>query len=159
MKFMQRAIASASSSGSPESETHSSKKRKLDHSSPSGRLSGAFDQASVDAALQSQEAKRRAAFEQHSSGDTHWVLDTKIENTKASKPAKAPLNIVYVGYGDIDSSNEDGDGEDVPRKGRTSTRKEKPSNKQVSQMTRSKSTNETLPLTQTAAQFGKSIGR
>lgn len=128
---MQRAIASGPSSGSPESETHSSKKRKLNDSSPSGSVGAKFDQASVDAALQSQEAKRRAALQQHSSGDTHWVLDTKLENTKASKPAKAPLNIVYVGYGDIDSSNEDGDGEDASTKGRTSTRKAKPSGNQV----------------------------
>lgn len=131
MKFMQRAIASESNPASPESETHSSKKRKLNDSSPSGRVGATFDQASVDAALQSQETKRRAALQQHSSGDTHWVLDTKIEHTKEPKPAKSPLNIVYVGYGDIDSSNEDGDGEDAPTKGRTSTRKAKPSGNQV----------------------------
>lgn len=126
MKFMQRAIASNSNAASPESETSSAKKRKLDHGSPAGRLSMDFDQASVDAAMNAQEAKRKAALQQHATGDTHWVLNTKFEKPTAAKPAKAPRKIVYVGYGDIDSENDSGDGEDVAANGRTSTHKPTP---------------------------------
>lgn len=125
MKFMQRAIASNSTTASPESETHSAKKRKFEHDSPSGRLSMDFDQASVDAAMQAQEAKRRSALEQHATGDTHWVLNTKFEKPASAK-TKAARKIVYVGYGDIDSENDSGDGEDVAANGRTTTHKPKP---------------------------------
>ncbi|KAM3499808.1 hypothetical protein MY10362_006957 [Beauveria mimosiformis] len=128
MKFMQRAIASNSAPASPDSEATSVKKRKLDHGSPAGRLSMDFDQASVDAAMQAQEAKRKGALEQHATGDTHWVLNTKFEKSHTGKPSKVPRKIVYVGYGDIDSENESGDGEDVAAIGRTSTRKPKPKN-------------------------------
>ncbi|KAK7425348.1 hypothetical protein QQZ08_008134 [Neonectria magnoliae] len=122
MKFMQRAVASASSAGSLESESHSAKKRKLGHSPSEGRISLNIDQATIKAALDDQEAKRQAALEQHISADTHWVLKNSWTGSKASDTAKAPLNVVYVGYGDIDSSNESGDNEDVPAIGRTSTR-------------------------------------
>ncbi|KAK7398093.1 hypothetical protein QQX98_012528 [Neonectria punicea] len=114
MKFMQRAVASASSAGSPESESHSAKKRKLGHSPSEGRISLNIDQATIKAALDDQEAKRQAALEQHVSADTHWVLKNSWTGSKASDTAKAPLNVVYVGYGDIDSSNESGDNEDNP---------------------------------------------
>lgn len=119
MKFMQRAAASASSAGSPDSDTHSSKKRKVGHSPSVGRIDATIDQAAIKAALDDQEAKRQAALAQHSGVDTHWVLSNSW--TSQEKPQKAPMNIVYVGYGDIDSSNESGDNEDAPAKGRTST--------------------------------------
>lgn len=119
MKFMQRAAASASSAGSPDSDAPSSKKRKVGHSPSVGRIDTAIDQAAIKAALDDQEAKRQAALAQHTGADTHWVLSNAW--TSQAKPEKAPLNIVYVGYGDIDSSNESGDNEDAPAKGRTST--------------------------------------
>ncbi|CAM1505622.1 Fc.00g112590.m01.CDS01 [Cosmosporella sp. VM-42] len=120
MKFMQRAAASATPAGSPDSESHSSKKRKLGHSPSEGRMSMNIDQAAIQAALDDQEAKRQAALEKHGVGaDTHWVLNTAFSQTK---PAKAPMNIVYVGYGDIDTSDESGDNEDAPAIGRTSTK-------------------------------------
>ncbi|KAJ4158303.1 uncharacterized protein LMH87_008835 [Akanthomyces muscarius] len=84
-----------------------------------------FDQVSVDAAMQAQEATRKAALLQHATGDTHWVLNTKLENPAITKASKAPRKIVYVGYGDIDSENDSGDGEDVAAHGRTSTHKPK----------------------------------
>ncbi|KPM40657.1 hypothetical protein AK830_g5922 [Neonectria ditissima] len=131
MKFMQRAATSASSAGSPESETHSAKKRKLGHSPSEGRISLSIDQATIKAALDDQEAKRQAALEQHVSADTHWVLKNSWTGSKAPGTIKAPLNVVYVGYGDIDSSNESGDNEDVPAIGRTSTRNFKSSKKEA----------------------------
>ncbi|KAF7532572.1 hypothetical protein G7Z17_g13626 [Cylindrodendrum hubeiense] len=121
MKFMQRAAASATSAGSPESDTHSAKKRKLGQSPSEGRINLNIDQATIKAALDDQEAKRLAALEKHVGADTHWVLNNAWAGSKATSTAKAPLNVVYVGYGDIDSSNESGDNEDVPANGRTST--------------------------------------
>ncbi|KAL7944498.1 hypothetical protein V8C42DRAFT_326963 [Trichoderma barbatum] len=127
MKFMQRAVASASSPQSDDS-SQASKKRKFKHSSATAaeeRVSALIDQASIKAALEDQEAKRQAALAQHTASGAHWVLNTKLDKLNAGRPSKPSLNVVYVGYGDIDSSNESG-GEDAPQSGRTSTRKPKP---------------------------------
>ncbi|KAL7918891.1 hypothetical protein ACQKWADRAFT_302840 [Trichoderma austrokoningii] len=128
MKFMQRAVASASSSSpQPDDSSQSSKKRKLKHSAATAaeeRVSALIDQASIKAALEDQEAKRQAALAQHTASGAHWVLNTKLDKLNASTPSKPSLNVVYVGYGDIDSDNESG-GEDAPQSGRTSTRKPK----------------------------------
>lgn len=133
MKFMQRAVASASSSPQTDDSSQSSKKRKLKHSAAAAaeeRVSALIDQASIKAALEDQEAKRQAALAQHTASGAHWVLNTKLDKLNASAPAKPSLNVVYVGYGDIDSDNESG-GEDVPQSGRTSTRKPKEVENQV----------------------------
>ncbi|OAQ84489.1 Zinc finger domain-containing protein, CCHC-type [Purpureocillium lilacinum] len=122
MKFMQRAAASASSAGSPDSEAPSSKKRKLEHSPAQGRINTNIDQALIQAALDQEEATRQAALEKHSTADTHWVLDNKWGKAKPTRPASNPLNVVYVGYGDFDSADESGDNEDAAVKGRTSTK-------------------------------------
>ncbi|RGP81613.1 zinc finger domain-containing cchc-type [Fusarium longipes] len=119
MKFMQRAVASENSS--PASETHSSKKRKTDHSPVAGRLDLNIDQATIQAALDAQETKRQEALEKHVGADTRWVLNNAFAGSKATSRAATPMNVVYVGYGDIDSSNDSGDNEDVPAAGRTST--------------------------------------
>ncbi|KAM0297448.1 hypothetical protein ACHAPM_009574 [Fusarium culmorum] len=119
MKFMQRAVASENSS--PASETHSSKKRKTDHSSPAGRLDLNIDQATIQAALDAQETKRQEALEKHVGADTRWVLNNAFAGSKATSQAKTPMNVVYVGYGDFDTSNDSGDNEDALTVGRTST--------------------------------------
>lgn len=127
MKFMQRAVASAASSPQPDENSQTSKKRKLKHSATAAaeeRISAMIDQASIKAAIEEQEAKRQAALALHSATGAHWVLNTKLDKLNASKPSEPSLNVVYVGYGDIDSSNESG-GEDAPQSGRTSTRKPK----------------------------------
>ncbi|KAG5980397.1 hypothetical protein E4U55_004083 [Claviceps digitariae] len=118
MKFMQRAVASASSAGSPDSDAPSTKKRKLNKSPAPGRIDPNIDQALIQAALDDQEATRQAALEKHSSADTHWVLKMKVGEAQSQKQSR-PLNVVYVGYGDIDSDDND---EDSPAKGRTSTK-------------------------------------
>lgn len=129
MKFMQRAAASTSS---PDSDAPSSKKRKIEDSSPQGRFSAAIDAAAVKAALQDQETKRTAALEQHKAADTHWVLKPTMASGSTPKATTAkPLNIVYVGYGEIDSADDSADGEDLPSQGRTSTRKAKPAKVEV----------------------------
>ncbi|KAK1245190.1 hypothetical protein MKX08_004819 [Trichoderma sp. CBMAI-0020] len=127
MKFMQRAVASASSSPQTDDSSQSSKKRKLNNSAATAaeqRVSALIDQASIKAALEDQEAKRQAALAQHTASGAHWVLNTKLDKLNASAPSKPSLNVVYVGYGDIDSDDESG-GEDAPQSGRTSTRKPK----------------------------------
>ncbi|KAI5465830.1 hypothetical protein BGZ63DRAFT_450681 [Mariannaea sp. PMI_226] len=129
MKFMQRAAASASSTASSDSDAHSTKKRKLGHSPSEGRVKLNIDQAAIQAAINDQESKRQAALEKHIGADTHWVLNNDLTSLEASSTAKTPLNIVYVGYGDIDSDDESGDQEDVPAQGRTSTRKSKETSK------------------------------
>ncbi|KAM0346816.1 hypothetical protein ACHAPU_005156 [Fusarium lateritium] len=116
MKFMQRAVASENSS--PASETNSAKKRKTAHSPAAGRLDLNIDQATIQAALDAQETTRQTALEQHVGADTRWVLNGNIASSKSTSQSKTPLNVVYVGYGDIDSSNESG--EDAAS-GRTST--------------------------------------
>ncbi|KOS19221.1 hypothetical protein ESCO_000722 [Escovopsis weberi] len=127
MKFMQRAVASsASSSSSPASPDtdpqSSSKRRKLQHNpSPAqSRLHAQIDEAAIKAALEDQEAKRQAALSQHLAADSHWVINPSLikPGASAAKTTPAPLNIVYVGYGDIDSGNESGY-EDSPQIGRT----------------------------------------
>jgi hypothetical protein len=128
MKFMQRAAASSGSTPGSESEGPSAKKRKLGQDSPTGYLSVDIDQASVQAALDEREAKRQAALERHAGGDTHWVLDTHWQKKAAATKAVQPMKVVYVGYGDADSSDEQ---QDDPRQGRTSTKKVQGAESQV----------------------------
>lgn len=118
MKFMQRAAASASSNGSPGSDVPSSKKRKLDYSPAPGRINPNIDHALIQAALNDQEATRQAALAKHSAADTHWILKTNIGKSQDKKQSH-PLNIVYVGYGDIDASKDSDENEDNPAEGRT----------------------------------------
>ncbi|EQL01901.1 Zinc finger domain-containing protein, CCHC-type [Ophiocordyceps sinensis CO18] len=120
MKFMQRAAASASSAASPDSGG-GSKKRKYDRLPAQGRFDAQIDQALIQAALDNQEATRQAALEKHAAADTHWTLDNTWHEAATADATSTPLNVVYVGYGDIDSDNESGDVEDAPAKGRTST--------------------------------------
>ncbi|KAG6142433.1 hypothetical protein E4U38_005490 [Claviceps purpurea] len=118
MKFMQRAVASNSPAGSPNSDPPSTKKRKLDQSLAPGRFNTNIDQALIQAALDEQEATRQAALAKHSAADTHWVLNVKVDKPQIQEQSRQ-LNVVYVGYGDIDS---DDDNEDSPSTGRTSTK-------------------------------------
>ncbi|KFH47963.1 hypothetical protein ACRE_012740 [Hapsidospora chrysogenum ATCC 11550] len=122
MKFMQRAVASAASTPGSGSEPPSSKKRKLGHSPADDEFSANIDQAAVQAAIDDREAKRQAALEKHAGNDTHWVLPTNL-GKKQKREEKQPLKVVYVGYGDLDSSGEDSEGASKPA--RTSTAKYK----------------------------------
>jgi hypothetical protein len=114
MKFMQRAAASASST--PDSDAPSSKKRKLGKGDDDYDLN--INSESIQAAIDERDANRQAALQQHSSNDTHWVLDAKVAK-KAGKAEKKPMRVLYVGYGDFDSGDED---EPKARPGRTSTK-------------------------------------
>lgn len=109
MKFMQRAAATGSSPTTPKSEDeHSAKRRrtsgKVSPTTPSAPL---FDQKAVQAALEEEERKRQAALERQAIelGDSRWVLDVQIPTSKSSVAAQTPLNIVQVGFAQIDSSD------------------------------------------------------
>lgn len=117
MKFMQRAAASATSTPDSESDAPSSKKRKLGHRSKDDEYDLNIDQATIQAAIDDREAKRQAALERHGGNDTYWVLNTSLE-----KPGQLeePRKIVYVGYGDLDPS--DDESETNAKIGRTSTK-------------------------------------
>ncbi|KAK0646211.1 hypothetical protein B0T16DRAFT_156507 [Cercophora newfieldiana] len=112
MKFMQRgaaqAAAEASSPSTPktEDEGSASKRRKTSHKSapltptPNAPI---YDQKAIQAAIDEEEKKRLAAIEKRAAelGDSHWVLDS----TSAPPPkhgARPPLNVVQVGFGQID---------------------------------------------------------
>lgn len=117
MKFMQRAAASAAST--PDSDAPSSKKRKLGKRDSNYDLN--INSESIKAAIDERDAKRQAALQQHSSNDTQWVLDANVAK-KTGKSEKKPMRVLYVGYGDFDSGDED---DPKAQPGRTSTKKYK----------------------------------
>ncbi|KAI1247688.1 hypothetical protein MGN70_011579 [Eutypa lata] len=114
MKFMQRAAASstASSPSTPQSEEKSSKRRKLSHSpSTQQSIDALVDQTAVRKALADEERKRQEAVVRNAaeSGDARWVLNTQKTGATRSRPVQTPLNVVQVGFAQIDSSdNADG---------------------------------------------------
>ncbi|KAI1338018.1 hypothetical protein F5Y15DRAFT_140637 [Xylariaceae sp. FL0016] len=109
MKFMQRAVASPSSSPStPTSEEQSFKRRKVSHSStPPQRVDSLVNQSAIQAAIAEEEKKREGAVLQRATelGDAHWVLQVPEQSVGSSASSQAPLNIVQVGFGQIDSSD------------------------------------------------------
>ncbi|OTB08610.1 hypothetical protein M426DRAFT_7348 [Hypoxylon sp. CI-4A] len=109
MKFMQRAAASPSSSpATPHSDEQSSKRRKVSHgaSTPNNDSPLAhIDQAAVQAAIAEEEKKRQEALVQHAAelGDARWVLDMPNKATNSDREVQKPLNVVQVGFAQIDS--------------------------------------------------------
>ena len=110
MKFMQRgaaqAAAEASSPSTPKTdeERSASKRRKVTHkSSPATPSTPIYDQKAIQAAVEEEEKKRLAAIEKRAAelGDSHWVLDDAAV-ASAANGSKAPLNIVQVGFAQID---------------------------------------------------------
>ncbi|KAI1492446.1 hypothetical protein F5X96DRAFT_377550 [Biscogniauxia mediterranea] len=114
MKFMQRAAASPSSAPStPNSEEQSSKRQKTSHSvTPQQDVNSLVNQRAVQAAIAEEERKRQEALLQHAAelGDARWELDIP---PKAQNPQHArPLNVVQVGFAQIDSPDAAGDDSD-----------------------------------------------
>lgn len=116
MKFMQRAAASAGSTPGSDTDGHSAKKRKIAHQEMTDRrFSAHIDQALFQAANDERDAARQAALKKHAAAaDTFWTLDT---DWAKKPPTTRSLNVVHVGYGELDSSEE----EDDPKVARTST--------------------------------------
>ncbi|KAK7749359.1 hypothetical protein SLS62_008211 [Diatrype stigma] len=110
MKFMQRAAVSstASSPSTPQSDEKSSKRRKLSHSpSTPHNIDALVDQAAVKKALAEEERKREEALVRLAaeSGDARWVLNSQKTGATRSSQVQTPLNVVQVGFAQIDSSD------------------------------------------------------
>ncbi|KAK0722765.1 hypothetical protein B0T26DRAFT_851824 [Lasiosphaeria miniovina] len=116
MKFMQRgaaataAAASASGANSPatpktDNEGNSTKRRKTNHTpTASTPVTPLYDQKMLQAALEEEDRKRKAAVEKRAAelGDSHWVLDGVAALSKGGP--HQPLNVVQVGFAQIDHS-------------------------------------------------------
>lgn len=113
MKFMQRGIAASSANSSPTTprseDKHGSKRRKVSQDTTDCSPSGSkIDGAAVQAALDEEERKRRAAIAKQAEdlGDTRWVLDFPATSPRSSdRTPQTPLNIVQIGFAQIDSGD------------------------------------------------------
>lgn len=122
MKFMQRGAAAAAAAGAseagspatPGSDTGSAKRQKLSHT-PSAADSPAtplYDQKAIQAALEEEEKKRQVAIEKRAAelGDSHWVLEGVSSLPRnGSRPL---LNVVQVGFAQIDYAGTSGGSDD-----------------------------------------------
>ncbi|KAI1502728.1 hypothetical protein F5X99DRAFT_150472 [Biscogniauxia marginata] len=117
MKFMQRAAASPSSAPTtPNSEEQSSKRQKTSHSSaPQQDVASLVNQRAVQAAIAEEERKRQEALLQHAAelGDARWVLDIPEKAANSGHVVQTPLNVVQVGFAQIDSPDAAGDDNDL----------------------------------------------
>ncbi|CAN8096701.1 unnamed protein product [Discula destructiva] len=122
MKFMQRAAAANSSPTSPSTpasasdDGHPSKRQKIGgRSSLGGREATSYvvDQKAAQAALEEEDRKRQAAIDKMAErlGDSHWVLDT-AKLPSSHKQAAMPLNIVQVGFSEIDRRGDTEEGQE-----------------------------------------------
>lgn len=128
MKFMQRgaaaaaaaAAASATATDTPEAATASSpatprsgggddgsatKRRKTAHTPSSAASSPAtplFDQQAIKSAVEEEEKRNRVAIEKRAAelGDSHWVLEGAA--SLPPRTARPLLNVVEVGFAQID---------------------------------------------------------
>ncbi|KAI2472008.1 hypothetical protein F4781DRAFT_428777 [Annulohypoxylon bovei var. microspora] len=110
MKFMQRAAASPTSSTptTPKPDEQASKRRKVIHNpsrSDNSKSIAQIDQAAVQAAIAEEERKRQEALVQHAAelGDARWVLDIEDKAVASDSKIQTPLNVVQVGFAQIDS--------------------------------------------------------
>ncbi|KAI0448941.1 hypothetical protein F5B21DRAFT_78347 [Xylaria acuta] len=107
MKFMQRAAASTPSSPStPPSDDKSNKRRKVSHNAPSQEnVDTLVNQAAIQAAIAEEEKKVESALLKRAEelGDAHWVLD--VPPQAKGHTARTPLNVIQVGFAQIDSSD------------------------------------------------------
>jgi hypothetical protein len=122
MKFMQRgaaaaaAAASATATDTPEAasspatprsgdDSSATKRRKTAHTPSSAASSPAtplFDQQAIKSAVEEEEKRNRAAIEKRAAelGDSHWVLEGAA--SLPPRTARPLLNVVEVGFAQID---------------------------------------------------------
>ena len=126
MKFMQRAAATAATApptdktSTPKADDEGpSKRRKHSHTSKTTTSNpeadqALFDQKAIQAALEEEEKKRQAAIEKRAAelGDSHWVLPGASVTPKAG--ARPVLNVVQVGFAQIDYSGDASDDDNGP---------------------------------------------
>ncbi|GAB1320305.1 hypothetical protein MFIFM68171_10515 [Madurella fahalii] len=122
MKFMQRGAAAAAAAGAseasspttPRSDDGSAKRQKTSHASSAAGSAAAplYDQKAIQAALEDEEKKRQAAIEKRAAelGDSHWVLEGVSSLPKIS--ARPLLNVVQVGFAQIDYTGTSGGSDD-----------------------------------------------
>jgi hypothetical protein len=128
MKFMQRAVASETSSPasitSPASDIEgsakSSGKRRKTADTPNDSPAGKplYDEKAFKAALEEEDKKRQAAIEKRAAelGDEHWVLP-EARLPKSDAKQRVTLNFVQVGFAQIDggrAEDADNDDEEIP---------------------------------------------
>jgi len=113
MKFMQRAAASTPSSSTPStpaSNDQSNKRRKVSHNAePQQDVDMLVNQAAIKAAIAEEEKKVENALLKRAEelGDAHWVLQIPAQDK--NRTVHTPLNVVQVGFAQIDSSDAMGD--------------------------------------------------
>jgi hypothetical protein len=126
MKFMQRGAAAAaaaaatrtpeaSPAATPRSDASSTKRRKMSHtpSSAAGSPAAAFyDNQAIKAAVEEEEKRNHAAVERRAAelGDSHWVLEGAA--TTPARGSRPLLNVVQVGFTQIDHAAAAGGGDD-----------------------------------------------
>ena len=73
-----------------------------------------YDQKAIQAAMEEEEKKRRAAIEKRAAelGDSHWVLEGAAALPRSS--FRPLLNVVQVGFAQIDHAGAAGGGDDDP---------------------------------------------
>jgi hypothetical protein len=108
MKFMQRAAATsspASAPSTPQTDEQSSKRRKVSHtSSEKVDVESLVDRQAIQAAIEDGERKREEALVKHAAelGDARWVLNVNGSRPESGTQAQKPLNVVQVGFAQID---------------------------------------------------------
>ncbi|OIW34044.1 hypothetical protein CONLIGDRAFT_206874 [Coniochaeta ligniaria NRRL 30616] len=117
MKFMQRGEASAKSSPSttPKTDNEGSAKRRKTAHKETPEAKPLYDEKAVQAALEEEESKRQAAIARRAKelGDEQWVLNgAAISAPNPKHPVY--LNIVQVGFAQIDSGFPSDDDDDTP---------------------------------------------
>jgi len=127
MKFMQRGAAAAAAAaastpeaGSPatpktDDEGSAAKRRKTAHTSaPNTPATPVYDQQAYKKAMEEEEQKQRAAVERRAAelGDSHWVLPAAKRSAKSK--ARPLLNIVQVGFAQIDFAATPAGSEELP---------------------------------------------
>lgn len=118
MKFMQRAVASETSSPTTPVATNdrSAKRRKSSHVVTPGEIAPpVIDKKAVQAALEKEEQRRQAAIkiQAEEAGDSHWVLPGPFPQPGNGKTLEAPLKVRYltqaqIDYGDSDEEDTSG---------------------------------------------------
>ncbi|KAI0434068.1 hypothetical protein F5Y09DRAFT_4810 [Xylaria sp. FL1042] len=108
MKFMQRAAAASppSTPSTPTSNDQSNKRRKVAHNTtPHQDVDTLVNQAAIQAAIAEEEKKVESALLKRAEelGDARWVLN--VPEQAKGHTAQAPLNVVRVGFAQIDSSD------------------------------------------------------
>jgi len=115
MGFMQRGLAASPpnpTTPTSQSDERSAKrpKRRATQDEQSS-IAPIIDHAAVQAALEQEEQKRKAAIKMRAAelGDSHWVLDDPVPHSNVTQALQTPLDVVQVGFADIDtrSSNHD----------------------------------------------------